>query len=125
MDRSNGPEGIRVIRAHISEPFEGLSSLNVIIADHLEEGRVMVMHLDENGRVRWDECDRHAEPTPTLTLPMDTGRALLDALTRHYQGAEDTRQLRKDYERERTRVDEQAKVLADIARTLASKVLQQ
>lgn len=110
-----------MIRAHISEPFEGLSSLNVVIADHQGEGRILVMHLDENGRVRWDEIEPHTEPTPTLTLPMDTGRALLDALTRHYQGAEDTRQLRHDYERERGRVDEHTKLIAELVRTLASK----
>jgi hypothetical protein len=111
-----------VIRAHINEPFEGFSSLDVVIADHLDGGRVVVMHLDENGIVRWDEHEPHARPKPTISLPMDTGRALLDALTRHYQGAEDTRQLRQDYERERARVDEHAKVLADLARTLAAKV---
>jgi hypothetical protein len=110
-----------VIRAHISEPFEGLSALNVVIADHQDEGRILVMHLDENGGVRWDEHERATEPKPTLTLPMDTGRALLDALTRHYQGVEDTRQLRHDYERERSRVDDQAKLIADLARSLANK----
>lgn len=114
-----------MIRAHVSEPFFGLSSLEVVIADHRQEGRVVVMHLDDDGRVRWDEHDPQTQPKPTLTLPMDTGRALLDALTQHYQGAEDSRQLRQDYERERSRVDEQAKVLADIARTLAAKVPQQ
>lgn len=113
-----------MIRAHINEPFEGFTSLEVVIADHVGDGRALVMHLDDDGRHRWDEHDPHTQPKPTLTLPMDTGRALLDALTRHYQGAEDTRQLRLDYERERTRVDEQGKVLADIARTLASRIPQ-
>lgn len=56
---------------------------------------------------------------PTFVLPFDSGRALLDALARHYSGAEDTRALRRDYDAERSRVDEQAKVIADIAKALA------
>lgn len=35
----------------------------------------------------------------------DQARALLSALSRHYEGGEDTRSLRKDYDAERQRVD--------------------
>jgi hypothetical protein len=38
---------------------------------------------------------------------------------RHYQGAEDTRALRQDYNAERKRVDELTKVLSDVTKTLA------
>jgi hypothetical protein len=42
---------------------------------------------------------------PSLRLPDDLGRALLDALSAHYGGTSDTRTLRRDYEHERGRVD--------------------
>ena len=40
-----------------------------------------------------------------LSLRDDLARSLLDALTRYYHGAEDTRALRKDYDHEKQRVD--------------------
>lgn len=40
-----------------------------------------------------------------LTLSHDMARALLQSLTNHYHGAEDTRALRKDYDHEKQRVD--------------------
>lgn len=43
-------------------------------------------------------------------------RALLEALTRHYSGTEDTRALRKDYDDERKRVDKLAETLSVIAK---------
>ena len=84
----------------------------------------LIMRFSEQG-VSWESFDANdlvAQPEPTFRLPWDAGRALLDVLTRHYNGAEDTRALRRDYDAERKRVDEQAKVLADVARTLAGKV---
>ena len=111
-----------MIRAHIHEPFPSLAKLEVVIANHLDDNTVLIMRIDENGVTHWDAHDNSTPPRPTLHLPSDTGRILLDALTRHYQGAEDTRQLRHDYERERARVDKHAEALGDIARTLATKV---
>lgn len=40
-----------------------------------------------------------------LRLSDDEGRALLAGLLRHYNGADDARMLRKDYDAERKRVD--------------------
>ena len=50
-------------------------------------------------------ADLGADPGPTFHLRDEEARALLEALIRHYQGAEDTRSLRKDYDAERARVD--------------------
>jgi hypothetical protein len=41
-----------------------------------------------------------------LVLDDDAARALLSALLRHYDGGEDTRTLRRDYDAERKRVDQ-------------------
>jgi len=99
--------------------------LSVMFADNFENGpgRV-ILRLSEVGTI-WESIDADDLTTPlepTFRLPAEAGRALLDALMRHYNGAEDTRALRRDYDAERRRVDEQAKVLADVARTLAGKV---
>jgi hypothetical protein len=68
----------------------------------------------------WEALEEPAvEVEPSFTLPEDTGRGLLEALVRHYQGAEDTRALRQDYNAERKRVDELTKVLSDVTKTLA------
>jgi hypothetical protein len=56
---------------------------------------------------------------PTMRLSDEYGRALLDALTRHYHGAEDTRALRRDYDAERARADRKDELIADTLRTLA------
>lgn len=53
---------------------------------------------------------------PTFTLTDGEARALLEALTRHYHGAEDTRALRRDYDDERKRVDRLTETLSVIAR---------
>jgi len=44
-------------------------------------------------------------PTPSLTLPDDLGRVLLDELAAYYGGVAGGRQQRADYEHERARVD--------------------
>lgn len=44
-------------------------------------------------------------PRPSLTLPDDLGRALLDELAAYYGGVAGGRQQRADYEHERARVD--------------------
>lgn len=115
-----------MIRVHIHEPSYDFG-IDVIVADH-QDGFIRVLHTDENGRhPRWETVSRDdqavtADPVaPTFRLPAEAGRALLDALTRHYQGAEDTRQLRRDYDAERKRVDVQATVIADIAKSLAGR----
>lgn len=108
-----------MIRAHIAHRFLA-DVLDVYIVDHLE-GRQRLLTADD-GRLHWREWQDDgttAEEQPTLRLPGDSGRALLDALVHHYQGAEDTRALRRDYDNERKRVDELTQVIADVTRTLA------
>lgn len=46
-----------------------------------------------------------AMPTPSLTIPDDLGRALLDALAGFYGGTTGGLQQRADFEHERARVD--------------------
>lgn len=70
-----------------------------------------VLHVAEGGRwSTWEELDPHGaaspEVTPTIRLTDDQGRAVLDALLRHYQGWSEQHTLRADYLAERKRVDD-------------------
>ena len=42
---------------------------------------------------------------PSMRIPEDLARALLDALSQHFGGSSDVRSLRNDYDAERRRVD--------------------
>jgi monomeric isocitrate dehydrogenase len=70
-----------------------------------------VLRVGEEGRWNhWDELDPHGAAStdvpPTIRLTDDQGRALLDALLRHYQGWSEQHTLRADYLAERKRVDD-------------------
>ena len=111
-----------MIQAHIAEgPFG--DSLKVFIIEHANAGK-RLLRTESGGSYRWEELVEGAavsDPHPTYVLPWDTGRSLLESLVRHYQGAEDTRQLRKDYDSERGRVDMLTNSLVDIARASAER----
>lgn len=115
-----------MIQVHIRQHVVS-DCLDVFIV-RKQDGLRAVLHMREGAtRFEWTDLgppgiaipDSVLEPT--FVLPFDSGRALLEELTRHYNGAEDTRALRRDYDAERKRVDDQAKTLADIARTLAAQ----
>lgn len=114
-----------MIRVHLQQRLIS-DCLEVFVVDQ-QDGMRRVLHQENAVDLRWDEVGppgaavQDAILEPTFVLPWDSGRALLDALTRHYEGAEDTRTLRRDYDAERKRVDEQAKVIADIAKVLAGR----
>lgn len=112
------------IRVHLAEgPFGG-DTLKVFIIDHQPDYPKRLL-LKDGDHWRWTELDSTTaslrEPfDPTFELPWDTGRALLDALTQHYRGAEDTRALRRDYEAERKRVDTLTQTISDCLRSISS-----
>lgn len=112
-----------MIRVHISHgPFA--DSVRIWVVNHTDPGKRILHYSHDGQRLTWSDIDESSaltedSPAPTLALPSEAGRALLDELARFYQGGEDTRALRRDYDNERKRVDEQAKVIADIARMLA------
>jgi hypothetical protein len=58
-----------------------------------------------NGTVFTTVVDNVEIDIDPLVLTDDMARALLTALIRHYDGGEDARSLRRDYDAERKRVD--------------------
>jgi hypothetical protein len=118
-----------VIRAHIHSGWTvSPDSITVSIVMHPPEGsmdvRPRILRLpgaDNPYAVSWDEIEQDGSTVePTMRLDNGTARALLDALASHYEGAEDTRALRRDYDAERKRVDKLADAVVSIAKELAA-----
>lgn len=114
-----------MIRAYVTDDIIGLA-VRISLVRHDAGGRPqeILRLLDDDPssfqRFRWDPLDSAgADVAPTLVIGQDEARALLDALTRHFQGAGDTRALRRDYDRERDRVDKLLTHLAEVTKTLA------
>jgi len=121
-----------MLRIYIADDFMGSGIKISIVREHTDhsqlagprcERTILRISDDPSGRHahRWEEVSNDGRVVePTLRLDEETARTLLDVLTRHYQGAEDTRALRRDYDHERKRVDQLVGSLTAIAGTLAS-----
>jgi hypothetical protein len=96
-----------VIRAQIAGDFLG-DGISVRITMENDDRR-LIMVPGEDGYTRWEEFNPQQVltdgPALTIRLPDEAGRALLDALLRHYQGASDMHTIRSDLLHERGRVD--------------------
>jgi hypothetical protein len=113
-----------MIRGYITEDRLGsavrISLVQEPANDH-NPAHILRLHNDGAPSYRWEPIDPGTETQPTFTIHQDEARALLDALTRHFHGAEDTRALRRDYDVERERVDLLTGALVDVAQTLAGR----
>jgi hypothetical protein len=92
--------------AHIETDFIGQGiAVNVI---RRNGDRIDVLK-DLGGADRfqvWETADPMATTAPFgIRIPDDVAKALFDALLDHYRGGHDARELRKDYDAERARVD--------------------
>ena len=88
----------------ISDQFQIDGIAVYVLMKH--EGEVTrVMHITEAGFTQWEPVEDQVIPRPTFTLPNDVGRATLEALIRHYEGAPDLHTVRSDLLHERGRVD--------------------
>jgi len=74
-----------------------------------------LLRLREDGMQEWEQIDPLTRVEPTLKLPGEAARALLDTLLRHYQGASDMHTVRQDLLHERNRVDKLTSGLMQIA----------
>jgi hypothetical protein len=88
--------------------------IEALIGDDWMRSGIKVVWRRENGNsvVFSNGRERSLNPAPNTEVPIeplvldnDEARALLTALLRHYDGGEDTRSLRRDYDAERKRVD--------------------
>ena len=112
-----------MIRTYITEDFPA-DAVKIAIVQQPEDGRpqAILRVIDDAPRLRWEPIGQDTPALePTMMLREDEARSLLDALSRHFQGAEDTRALRRDYDREWARADALMRTLADVSMTLATR----
>lgn len=109
------------IKVYIGREDFILGGLSVAVVNHPAEGCGPHLILRPGtGYGTWEEFDPTSMvmPEPSFKLPGEAGRALLDALAHHYEGSEDTRRLRADYENALRRGDEKDRLIADVLRSL-------
>jgi hypothetical protein len=115
-----------MIKAHVADHSYGFG-VAILIADRPGDGQMggpyRALRIGQGYEREWEEVtDPRLGPSEaTLTLEDAEARALLDALTRYYHGAEDTRALRRDYDAERARVDKLTAALGDVVKALVSE----
>jgi hypothetical protein len=100
--------------AHVSDDFM-IDGVAIYVSIRRDAGGRQILHFGPNGSQDWDDHDPLTATTPTLKLPGEAARALLDALLRFYQGAADTQTLRSDLLHERGRVDKLTDAVISIA----------
>jgi hypothetical protein len=119
-----------MIRAYIHDNYFGPSIAVSIVRDYGNEddrGLRPPAHIlrfescgegEDLGLIEtWRELDpQSASSEPTLRLGHQEAIALMTGLARHFQGVDDQRMLRQDYQAERKRVDELVGILGDVAR---------
>jgi hypothetical protein len=118
-----------VIRAHVI-PASMAFGVDIGIVQHHEgeelPGARQIMRLlplgtgdDQRLVVAWEPIAPGSLAPPTLSLGDDEAIALMTALVAHYQGVDDQRMLRRDYDAERGRVDKLVDALVGIAQQRA------
>lgn len=96
-------------------------NLAVSIVRHWEDGtgQAQVLHItareDGSTYTSWNLVQPGDTVAPTMHLAMDEAQALLAALHSHFQGVDDQRALRADYDAERRRVDRLTDAVIEIA----------
>ena len=118
-----------MIRAHVTDNMAaGGMSVSVSLIMAPPEGALdckpRILRLpgkdEPKWNVTWDDFDPYDPVEPSFTLDIEAARALLDALSHRFDGAEDTRALRRDYDAERKRTDKLTDALIGLAHELAA-----
>jgi hypothetical protein len=117
-----------MIRAHIADSWHAQGVNVSVVLKEDEHSRVThVLHYRTFGEGdlarlehRWEPVDPDlGAAEPTFVLPYDVATTLLGALHSHFQGVDDQRALRADYDKERGRVDKLTDAVIEIARSAA------
>ena len=112
-----------MIRAYVADDMAGYGVRIAIVSqgDNDTTPREVLRIVGKEDGVHhfhWQLIEPGTHVEPTLQLPGDMARAVLDGLSRHFQGTDDARALRRDYEHERGRSDKLTDALIGIARGL-------
>lgn len=111
-----GEEGARVRVAILNDTYSfAIDGIAIGVRMRFGNSQYRSMHIQENGFVVWEDTETGSAASPTMYLPDEVARGLLQALMNHYQGAEDLRTVRGDLLHERSRVDKLINVTAELA----------
>lgn len=92
------------VRAHVVDNLP-LAGVDVVLVQQTDQGRVVWGPGSSRRCFVRDAVTPDPDEVDVLHLTDDDARALLAGLLQHYQGSEDLRGLRRDYDAERARVD--------------------
>jgi hypothetical protein len=99
----------------VSDMFGG--GVSIYIGTRYGPQDVNALRISDDGTPRMEHLeDPFAGSGPTLKLSDEFAQALLNALTRYYQGSADLHTVRADLIHERGRVDDLIRTVSDIAR---------
>jgi hypothetical protein len=104
-----------VIKVRVADAFAFGGGFAVQVIQDEPAGRRILRMAENSASYHWEPVPEGAAIEPTMMLPDEIGRPLLDALTRHYQGATDMHTVRADLLHERGRVDKLTDALIRIA----------
>jgi hypothetical protein len=103
MTEYNDP--VNHIRVRIGDNFLS-DGIDVFLLREGGPGQRQLMKINsEHGWAEWEEVTPETRTGSTFTIQGEFGRALLEALLRHYQGASDMHTVRADLLHERARRD--------------------
>ncbi len=109
--------------AQLHEAYESFVAAGIALIQVADDVPRRILRVVDGsaGVYRWEDLpdERTRDLAPTLQIGDSEARALLEALARHYGGADDVRALRRDYDAERKRVDVLTSALVDVTRQLA------
>lgn len=108
-----------MFKARIADDFAA-DGCAIWLYTEWEQGKRNVLHFSPDGAsgrngMQWEATEPGALVPPTMKLPDDAARVLLDALLRHYQGASDMHTVRADLLHERGRADKLTDAVIRIA----------
>lgn len=95
----------------------GSTRVAIVMGDVNDDDRRIIRFTDQGG-FRLEPVPPMIEQGCSMEFPDDVGRAVTDALVRHYEGTSDLRTVRADLLYERKRVDDLIKTLGQLSAEL-------
>jgi hypothetical protein len=121
-----------MIRAHVADSWNAHGvNVSIVLKDDEHSRATHILRYREVGEGdekylihQWEPVDPDIGMSrPTFALPYEVATTLLGALHSHFQGVDDRRALRADYDKERGRVDKLTDAVIDLAKGLAQPAL--
>ena len=104
---------------HVSDDFM-VDGLAIYLSQKVSPDKRRLLQFGGDFSQFWSEVSPDTVIQPTMRIPGELARALLEALLRHYEGASDMHTARADLLHERGRVDRLTAAMVEIVTRRAS-----